>query len=145
MTEERPDGRLSPDEAFGLLGIALVVMMGLNQFSRLGFDEALIHNEKEDIDDYLNTLWVMKIGRTTVVAVIAILIGPPLAAFFGEPQAGRLIQVLGGAQLLLGLQNPGIVYFQKDLNFHREFVYQVGSRFTDLVVAVAFAYEGDTR
>jgi len=131
--------RLLSPRAFGLLGIALVVMMGLNQFSRLGFDEALIHNEKEDIDDYLNTLWVMKIGRTTVVAVIAILIGPPLAAFFGEPQAGRLIQVLGGAQLLLGLQNPGIVYFQKDLNFHREFVYQVGSRFTDLVVAVAFA------
>ncbi|MDB2282657.1 lipopolysaccharide biosynthesis protein [Halorubrum ezzemoulense] len=131
--------RLLSPEAFGLLGIALVVMMALNQFSRLGFDEALIHNEKEDIDDYLNTLWVMKIGRTTAVAVIAILIGPPLAEFFGEPQAGRLIQVLGGAQLLLGLQNPGIVYFQKDLNFHREFVYQVGSRFTDLVVAVAFA------
>lgn len=131
--------RLLSPEAFGLLGIALVVMMGLNQFSRLGFNEALIHNEKENIDDYLSTLWVLKIARTAVVAAIAILIGPPLAEFFGEPQAGQLIQVLGAAQLLLGLQNPGIVYFQKDLNFHREFIYQIGSRFTDLVVAVAFA------
>lgn len=131
--------RLLSPEAFGILGIALVVMMGLNQFSRLGFDEALIHNEKKNVDDYLNTLWVMKIGRATVVATIAILIGPPLAEFFGEPQAGQLIQVLGAAQLLLGLQNPGIVYFQKDLNFHREFIYQIGSRFTDLIVAVAFA------
>jgi len=31
------------------------------------------------------------------------------------------------------------MYFQKHLNFHREFVYQVGGRLTDLLVAVAIA------
>lgn len=132
--------RLLSPEAFGLLGIALLTMAGLKQFSKLGFDEALIQNENEDINSYLNTAWVMKAVRGAAIAVVAFAGAPYLATFFGEPQAGSLIRVIGITPLILGLQNPAVVYFQKNMNFHREFVYQVGSRVVDLTVAVAIAY-----
>lgn len=131
--------RLLSPEAFGLLGIALVTIAALRQFSTLGFDDALIQHEKDDVDAYLNTAWLIKIIRGAVIATIAFLTGPTIATFFGEPQAEPIIQILGFTPLILGLQNPAVMYFQKNLNFHREFVYQVGGRLIDLVVAVAIA------
>jgi len=60
--------RLLSPEAFGLLGIALVTIAALQQFSNLGFDEALIQHEEENVDAYLNTAWVIKIIRGVVIA-----------------------------------------------------------------------------
>ncbi|QRY24857.1 lipopolysaccharide biosynthesis protein [Halobacterium sp. BOL4-2] len=132
--------RLLSPAAFGLLGIALLAIAALRQFSKLGFDEALIQHEDENVDEYLNTAWVMKIARGGLIASIAFFAAPYLAVFFGEPRAEPLIRVIGFSPLILGLQNPAVVYFQKNLNFHREFVYQVGGRFVDLIVAVVIAF-----
>ena len=131
--------RLLSPEAFGLLGIALLVLGGLQQVSRLGFDEALVQHESESIDAYLNTAWLMKLARGAVIAVVVAAAGPSLARFFGEPEAAGLIRVIGLLPLLSGVQNPAIVYFQKNLNFHKEFLYTIGGRVVDLVVAVAIA------
>ncbi|MYL66713.1 lipopolysaccharide biosynthesis protein [Halorubrum distributum] len=131
--------RLLSPEAFGLLGIALLTIAALQQFSNLGFDEALIQHEDENVDAYLNTAWIIKIIRGVVIAIIAFLAAPSLAAFFSEPQAKPIIQLLGFTPLILGVQNPAVMYFRKHLNFHREFMYQVGGRLIDLLVAVAIA------
>jgi O-antigen/teichoic acid export membrane protein len=131
--------RLLSPTAFGLLGIALLVVAALKQFSQLGFDEALIQHRDENVDGYLNTAWVMKVLRGLLIAVVAFAFAPYISEFFDEPQAHRLIQVLGVSPLILGLQNPAVVYFEKHLNFHKDFVYQVGGRLVDLVVAALFA------
>ena len=131
--------RLLSPAAFGLLGIALLAIAALRQFSKLGFDEALIQHEDEDVDEYLNTAWIMKIARGGMIAAISFLAAPYLAVFFGEPEAEPLIRIIGLSPLILGLQNPAVMYFQKNLNFHREFVYQVGGRLVDLLVAVVIA------
>ena len=131
--------RLLSPEAFGLLGIALLAIAALRQFSKLGFDEALIHHKNEDVNAYLNTSWIIKISRGFLIGAIAFFAAPHLAVFFGEAQAEPLIRVIGITPLILGLQNPAVVYFQKDLNFHREFVYQIVGRLVDLVIAVVFA------
>jgi O-antigen/teichoic acid export membrane protein len=131
--------RLLSPEAFGLLGIALLAIAALRQFSKLGFDEALIQHKNEDVNAYLNTAWVIKISRGFLIGAIAFFVAPHLAVFFGEAQAEPLIRVIGITPLILGLQNPAVVYFQKDLNFHREFAYQIVGRLVDLVIAVVFA------
>ncbi|RKD98093.1 lipopolysaccharide biosynthesis protein [Halopiger aswanensis] len=131
--------RLLSPAAFGLLGIALLAIAALRQFSKLGFDEALIQHEDDDVDAYLNTAWVMKIIRGLGIALVAFLAAPYLAVFFGEPQAEPIIRVVGISPLILSLQNPAVMYFQKNLNFHKEFVYQVGGRLVDLTVAVVIA------
>jgi O-antigen/teichoic acid export membrane protein len=136
--------RLLSPKAFGLLGIALLAIASLRQFSELGFNQALIQNEKENVDALLNTAWVIKIARGLIVAAIAVVAAPTLANLFGEPEAAPLIRYIGFTPLILGLQNPAVIYFQKNLNFHREFVYLVGGRLVDLVVAVVIAlFYGD--
>jgi O-antigen/teichoic acid export membrane protein len=132
--------RLLSPKAFGLLGIALLVIKGLRRFSNLGFDQALIQHQEENVDAYLNTAWLVKIARGLLIAAVAVFSAPYLAEFFNEPRAALLIQVIGVANLLLTLQNPAIVYFRKDLDFHKEFGYKMSARLADFGVAVGFAF-----
>ncbi|QIB75519.1 lipopolysaccharide biosynthesis protein [Halogeometricum borinquense] len=131
--------RLLSPTVFGLLGIGLVTLAGLRQFSRLGLDQALIQRKDANVDEYLNTVWIMKIARGAIIAATAFIIAPYIATFFNEPKAKDLVRVLSISPLILGLQNPSVVYFRKNLNFHKEFVYQVGARLIDAGVAIAFA------
>lgn len=131
--------RLLSPKAFGLLGIALLAVAGFKQFSQLGFDQALIQHKDENIDSYLDTAWVIKIIRGFSIASVTFIAAPQLAMFFGEPKAKFLIRIIGITPLILGLQNPAVVYFKKNLDFHREFIYQIGGRVIDLAIAITVA------
>jgi len=131
--------RLLSPEAFGLLGIALLVLSSLRRFSNLGFGGALIQHQEENINAYLNTAWTVKIVQGILIAAIAFFAAPYLGALFNEPRAVPLIQAIGASNLLLAFQNPAIIYFQKDLNFHKEFGYKLSARLADLGVAVGCA------
>lgn len=131
--------RLLSPATFGILGIALVTIKGLRRFSNLGFNAALIQNSNEDVDEYLNTAWVVKITRNVLIAGIAVIAAPYLGDLFNEARAVPIIQAIAVANVFLAVRNPGTVYFKKDLNFHKEFVYQLTGRIAEFIVAVCFA------
>lgn len=131
-------GLLGPT-ALGLLGIALLTLAVLEVFSNLGMDAALIQRREENVDAYLDTAWVMQIVRGVVLAVVAWTIAPHAAVFFGEPRSVDLIRAIGFSPLLLGLRNPAVMYFQKNLEFHRQFGYQLSGTVVDVSVALALA------
>ena len=129
---------LSPAE-FGLMGIALVCLAALRQFTKLGVKDALIHNPEEDVSDYLDTAWLMNVVRGLALFGVLFAAAPLLADFFGEPRATPIIRAIGVVPLLFGLQNPSIVYFEKDLQLHKRFVQQVSAATAGAVVAIAIA------
>lgn len=129
---------LSPSD-FGLMGIALLTVAVFKQFSNLGIDTALIQREETDIDSYLNTAWIMNLGRSVAITGVVVLIAPYAAEFFGEPRATDIIRAIAFSTLLLGLRNPGIVYLQKKLKFHKQFVYKLSSTVVSVSVAIGFA------
>jgi len=108
--------RLLSSKAFGLLGISMLTLISLRRFSQLGFDEALIHHPSRSIDPYLDKAWVLKIIRGLLVTTCAYLSAPHLGMFFNEPRVVPLIRALGISPLLVGFQNPAIVYFAKTLS-----------------------------
>jgi len=128
---------LSPND-FGLFGIALLALSALESFFQTGFDAALIQSKK-DIKSYLNTAWTVQILRGVVLALILAAIAPLVATFFNEPQAAILLQVLASVQLINGFTNIGIVFFQKRLNFYKQFVYVFSGTLADLLVAISAA------
>ena len=131
--------RLLVPSDFGLMGIALLSLAALQQFSKLGFDAALIQNEGDDIDGYLNTAWVMKIIRGVVVAGVLLLFAPSIAAFFDSPQVKDIIRGLAVLPVLISLRNPGMVYFSKDLRFHKRFIFEFTGNFTNFIGTIGFA------
>ena len=131
---------LSPAD-FGLMGIALLTLAGLEHFSRLGLDSALIQRTEENVDDYLDTAWTMKLLRGVALAVVAFALAPVAAEFFGEPRAAPVIRVIAVATVLTGLKNPGVMYLTKNLEFHRQFVLSMSGTIANAVVTIALAVE----
>ncbi len=134
---------LDPSD-FGLLGIALLVLSGLNKFSKLGLDAAVIQDKENDIDHYINTMWLMQLSRGALIAGIMIAIAPLVGSVFNEPRAVLVVQVLALSPLLEAARNPAVVYFQKNMNFHMEFLYQMSGSITRFVVSLAWAIVSPT-
>jgi PST family polysaccharide transporter/lipopolysaccharide exporter len=124
---------------FGLMGLALVTIHGLQRFTHLGLDEALIQDREDDIDDYLDTAWMLNLGRGVLIGGVAFLAAPFVASFAGEPRATPILQVIGLSPILLQLRNPGAVYFKKDLAFEKQFLYKMGGSIANFTVALSLA------
>jgi len=128
---------LSPDD-FGLFGIALLALSALETFTQTGFQAALIQR-KEDVRPYLDTAWTVQAIRGVALAIILFGIAPYVAIFFGEPNAAPLLRVLGLSMVFQGLTNIGVVFFQKELEFHKQFMYMFSGTMADFGVAIPAA------
>ena len=126
---------LAPHD-FGLMGIALLTMATLETFSETGFQQALIQN-KEDIKSYLDAAWTILILRGFILFAILYFIAPYTAIFFKVPEAKPIIQVIGFSILFQAFTNIGVIYFQKELEFNKEFKYQFAGTLVDFIVAIS--------
>lgn len=123
---------------FGLIGIALLAIAILETFSRTGFQEALIQ-KKSNIESYLDAAWTVSILRGFILFAILYLFAPYVALFFKSPGAEILIRVMGISILFQALHNIGVIYFQKELEFNKQFIYQLSGTLADFIVAISCA------
>jgi O-antigen/teichoic acid export membrane protein len=128
---------LAPHD-FGLMGIALLAMVTLETFSHTGFNIALIQ-KKENIDEYLDTAWVVQVIRGIILFGILLAAAPLVATFFNTPKAADIVRVIAIAELFKGFTNIGIIYFQKDFEFNKLFVHHISTTMADLLVAIPAA------
>ena len=126
---------LSPDD-FGLMGIALLTMSTLETFSQTGFQQALIQ-KKEDIKSYLDSAWTVLILRGFALFIILYFIAPYAAVFFNASEAKPIIRVIGFSILFQAFTNIGVIYFQKELEFSKQFIYQFSGTLADFIVAIS--------
>jgi O-antigen/teichoic acid export membrane protein len=124
---------------FGLMGIALLTMAVVETFSTTGFEAALIQ-KKEDIRSYLDVAWTVLVFRGFVLFTLLYLIAPHAATFFDEPEAAPIIRVVGISVVFKALTNIGVVYFQKEMEFHRTFVHTLSGTLADISVAIPAAF-----
>jgi len=130
--------RLLVPEDFGLMGIALLAMSALENFSQTGVRQALIQKEG-DIKDYLDTAWTIQVIRGGVIASVLFFGAPLVGTFFGEPNAVPLTRALALSEIFKGLTHIKVVYFQKELEFHKQFIYQISGTVVDLLVSILAA------
>ncbi|MCK5306301.1 MAG: lipopolysaccharide biosynthesis protein [Candidatus Omnitrophica bacterium] len=128
---------LAPHD-FGLMGIALLTMAILETFSQTGFQQALIQ-KKGDIETYLDSAWTVLVLRGIALFAILFFVAPYAAMFFKVSAAALIIRVIGLSILFQSFTNIGVIYFQKELEFNKQFVYQLSGVLTDFIVAVSAA------
>ncbi len=129
---------LAPHD-FGLMGIAMLTMATLETFSQTGFQQALIQ-KKDNVESYLNSAWTVSILRGIILFSILYCIAPIAANFFKVPEAKSIIQVIGFSVLFQAFTNIGVIYFQKELEFNKQFIYQLSGTLADFIVAVSAAF-----
>jgi O-antigen/teichoic acid export membrane protein len=131
--------RLLSPEDFGLFGIVMLAIATLEGLTQTGFNTALIHR-KENTRDYLDTAWTIQVIRGLALAAALFAAAPAVAWFFAEPRAARLLRVMCASVVLGGCVNVGIVYFRKELEFHKQVFYTTSVAVLSLAVGVALAF-----
>jgi O-antigen/teichoic acid export membrane protein len=131
--------RLLAPEDFGLLGIAMLSLSTLEIFSQTGFHTALIQ-KKGNVESYLDTVWTVSAVRGTILFFLLFLSAPLIAKFFNSSGATLVIKVVAISTLLAGFRNIGILFFRKDLEFNKEFYYEIPATLVDLTVAISLAF-----
>ena len=131
--------RLLAPHDFDLLGIAMLAIATLENFSQTGFQAALIQ-KKENIESYLDTAWTISAIRGIILFLILFLSAPLISKFFNSPQATLIIRIISVNTLLSGFRNIGILFFQKELEFNKKFFYELTSTLVNLSVAIVLAF-----
>jgi PST family polysaccharide transporter/lipopolysaccharide exporter len=129
---------IGPGE-IGLVGIALLTLSAMRKFTNIGLNTALIQRKEKDIDSYLNTTWLLEIGRGLLILVVLVASAPLIAWIFDTVRAEGLVVAIAFSPVIVGLRNPGVVYFQKNLTFHKQFIYRISGDIVQVLVAVGYA------
>jgi lipopolysaccharide exporter len=125
---------LAPSD-FGMMGIALLTLATLETFSFIGLQQALVQRARIT-ESHLNTAWTLSIVRGVFIFMFLYALAPASAAFFKTPEAEMIIKIMGFAVILQSLTNIGVVTFQKDLEFNKEFIYQFSNTLATFVVSI---------
>jgi O-antigen/teichoic acid export membrane protein len=128
---------LAPDD-LGLFGIALLSLGLLETFTNTGFRQALIQREG-DINDYLDAAWTVQLLRGLILSGALLLAAPLVAEFFETPEGVAIIRWLALVMVLGGLNNIGVVYFDKELQFRERFVFRSVPQVADLIASATAA------
>jgi O-antigen/teichoic acid export membrane protein len=129
---------LSPSQ-FGIVGIAILVLGLLEMLTETGINVVLIQ-QKEDWRKYISSAFVVSIGRGILITLLLFLTSPLISFFFKSPEALPYLFIISLVPFIRGFINPSVVQFQKQLDFHKEFLFRFTLSFIDISVALTVAF-----
>lgn len=132
--------RLVVPEAFGVLGLAQVVMMGLTLFSDMGLRSSVIHHPRSHDDDFLDTVWTISVIRGWILWLAACAMAWPLAHFYEMPEMLWVVPIIGFASVIRGAASISVLTARRDLRNHWSVMVDCGSRIFGTTATVALAF-----
>lgn len=130
--------RLLTPSQFGIFGIASLVLAFLEMLTETGINIFLIQSKKE-IDEYINSAWVVSILRGIFVSLCIVISTPVITSFFNTPNASSILFLISLVPFVRGFINPSVVKLQKELKFHYEFWFRSSIFLFDAIVSMALA------
>ena len=121
--------------SLGVFGIVTIVLGFLEIITETGINIFLIQ-EKDDINGYINTAWVVSIVRGLLISLLIFVSAGAVSGFFNSPGSKSLLYMAAMVPLIRGLINPSIVKFQKELQFNKEFMYRISIFTVESIVSV---------
>lgn len=123
---------------FGLVALAVSMLVVLDAFTELSLSQALIHT-REPTPGHYNTAWSLGLARGLLIGLGFALAAPLAASAYGEPRLKEVMFALAISAVAGGLQNPKLVMFQKELRFHQQAVLGMASTLMNVIVSITVA------
>jgi O-antigen/teichoic acid export membrane protein len=130
--------RLLAPEAFGLAAIASVAYDALNAMTEFSFGLALVKMKKPTRDHY-DTAWTLIVIRGFLIGGVMFAASPWIGEAMREPRLVDITRIMALYPLICGLENIGLIEFQRNLRFDRLFVYDVLGKVVGFVVVIPAA------
>jgi len=129
---------LSPSD-FGIVAMATAVVTLVEMLGDFGFHVYLV--QKQDLkDEDLNTAWTFQLVFALLEACALTVCAPFIARLYQEPRLSPVFYALAASITVGGFRNIGIVTFQKELKFQREFFLRVPSKILGVGASLASAF-----
>jgi O-antigen/teichoic acid export membrane protein len=132
--------RLLFPEAFGLMALATVFLVGLAMFSDLGLKPAIIRDPRGNDPAFLNTAWTIQIIRGFVLLVIGCLLAYPISLIYEQPILFPLLAALSTTAAITGFASVKMATAERDLDFKTVTFVQIVGQAISIVIMVALAY-----
>lgn len=111
--------RLLFPEAFGLMALVNVVLMGAAMFTDVGIHGSIIQHKRGHDPVFLNTAWTVQILRGVFLAVVILLLAHPLARFYDAPQLAELLMVCAISPLIQGFVSTRVHTASREIQLGR--------------------------
>lgn len=143
--------RLLMPEMFGVMTLAVVVMVGVNMFSDIGLRQVVVRSQYSDETNFLNTVWTMQILRGLLVALVLLAVGGVVASLantgllpsnstYANPALPWVLVGLAFTVLLQGAESTKILLAQRDLQVHRITAIELMAQVISLVTMLLWAW-----
>ncbi len=129
---------LSPAQ-FGTADIAILVLALVEIFTETGINVFLIQ-EKDEIDEYISTAWVVSIIRGFCISALIFLTAGLISSFFNSPSSYPILILISLVPAIRGFINPSVVKFLKNLNYERQFYYRSGITIVEAFTAILIVW-----
>jgi len=128
---------LAPDD-FGLIAMAMLVLGLVDILLDLGVNVALIQNAHPTQDHY-DSAWTLRLIQSGLTSALIFMAAPFAANYFGDARVESVLYFLAFAPFLRSFENIGIVTFQKEMRFGRDFYFTFLKRMIGFVATIASA------
>jgi lipopolysaccharide exporter len=130
--------RLLVPEDFGIVAMASIVVGLVDTLTDFGIVTALIHRQGIEGDDF-STAWTIRLIQCALVASIVVVIAPFATDYFNDERVKSVLWLMAITTLASGFENIGIVAFQKEMRFGKDFQFFFLRRVGGFVVTIALA------
>ena len=131
--------RLLVPADFGIVAMAWSFIFIAELLAAFGFDVALIHKQ-DATRRHFDTAWTMNVSLGAAIVILMMVAARPVSIFYAQPAVFWVICALAWSPLIAGFENIGVVAFRKDLDFRKEFAYQIIRRLVGFAVTVPLAF-----
>ncbi len=129
---------LSPAD-FGIVSMALSFIFMAELLTAFGFDVALIQS-RDATEEHYHTAWTCNVILGALITALMIVAAGGISDFYKQPELPWVIYALSLGPLISGCENIGVVAFRKDMQFRREFAFQLSRKVIGFMVVVPLAY-----
>ena len=130
--------RLLTPSDYGIVAIATLIVGTLEIFTQTGQYNAIVRHPNPTREHY-DSVWTVSLLLGLGLGLMIWAMTPLTTAYFHEPRAAPVVEILAVRTMMLGLQNVGIINFSRDLNFGRQFYFNMIPRLVSFFVTVGFA------
>ena len=132
--------RLLFPEAFGIMALVSVVLVGLAMFSDVGIGPAISQHPRGDDAAFLNTAWTINVVRGAVLWGVTCLLAWPVAVFYAAPELATLLPAAGVSLLISGFNPTRIDTANRHLLLGRVTVLDLFAQAIGIVAMVLLAW-----
>ncbi len=129
---------LMPDD-FGVAAMAAIVLGLTSTLLDLGVNVALVRNAQATPEHY-HSAWTLRLLQAMAVCALLVALAPFAAGYFNDPRVTPVLVLMAFNVVISSLENIGIVSFQKEMQFGREFRFLIVNRLFAFACTVTLAF-----